>query len=1045
MAAGSESGRVPVASSGELRPSAPTLPSVPGGDAAPRARPSRGALTRSARAHTGSQSAVAVRRLAREVMPSLMRSGTVVPAASSVERILGPTVVQVEAVEGEQGGTVVSNWPVAVPPAAGASVPADGDAVETGAGASPDLGDAGWRLVDLGWTPAADQRLAVRRSAVPASLPKLAGGTVRVGGLRTRLAPVASTSVGVVSGESVTYPDVQRDTDLLVRSLPVGLQAGWQLRSPQAPTTLRVPLDLPDGQSAVVDGPTGEVVIRDREGDPVGSVSFGAAGDTAGERVPVRASVEGGELVVVVDHEEGVTQYPLIVAPVWNFHFDADWMSGRSGDFEGWRSIKSGPTAPFRFAQTTSPAGSWLANSGLSLFADPAVVPAGVWGAWARPAPGDQSVGTPGPYGRTVSAEHAYWTQALLGGVDFEHRNWQDRAAPVGRIAFVPPQNNWADWRVIPQEHSRRIGGTPSEDTFPGLWPLGGNQTDTYGTLRALANVPGNAFVTAIETGGPLSPPSSDTGSAPMATMNFSWFFLWAKDNVAPAVSIDPLPDWVAEDASIAVQTTDRGTGIASGQLGEGPGGGGAEYPGTWTSAASAAGRLCPVVGDMLCPFAVKFDFAVENLPEGRRPYEVLVSDAGERSTRQSLSVAVDRSAPTVTLAGDLFAQRKAPIGLAEEREVRIVAADGVPGGAASGQRSGVQRIDVFIDDALVSSTGQAQPGDSQGLTTAWTLRAQETDVGEHEVRIVAVDRVGHAKTTSFVVKKSRTDDADVPLPSLAGELADIEEEFAPIGRPTNLVSLGVDGPSGPDDGSGIRRVAVEIDGEAAFTRTLLCNDPYEPGCQLEVGEDGSVNFTSYNEGTHAIQVVATDDAGNTGRSDAWTVKVDKTPPAPATELEGYLDAATGVTQMNWLNDEDPALAGTSIPGSGTSKWTYRTRIAGGAWSAWVASTNPVVELDGLSLGTSIEAEVKSRDAVGNEVQSATLTTTVTTPPPAGEAVFRASDDPSSAQRAVPGGCGDSWSDVTRENLQGEPGISIEVEGRISCTRRARKPSRTTS
>lgn len=857
-------------SGGLLRPSAPAI--APFAESNGRTV-SRSALERSAWAYAGPRTAAAARRSVARLSPSLASDQSMVPDEAKVKRILGPTAVQLEGKGGEAGGAVVSNWPVAVPPSDGSSEaanPVAGSADrQTGslAGATPgtdpiaDLSE--WSLIDLTWRAGDRERLGVVRAPMELSLPKSANGTARVGELGARLAPTASASSGGLAGETVTYPDVATDTDLVVRSLPVGLQAGWHVRSPNAPTKVRVPLDIPAGLAADV-APSGDVVMRDAAGRVRGSIRGFAADDAAGRRVPVEATLEGSTLVLDIDHQQGETMYPLVVAPVFNFYFVADWRNGDVGE-SGWREVRSSATAPFDLSENFTPGDEWW--SGLSVHADQVSSPAGLWAAWALPAPGDQGVGTPGSHGRTVSPEHAYWTSATIGGIDYYSNNWVNQVPPRGTIAFARPLGGWGDWTGIPQQHDRFAYPSTAEYDRPGPLQFDYDQGGSQGTLRATANVPGNAFVSGLRTTGQwetsTTPPNPGQS---IAIMNFSWYFLRTKDNVNPAFTVDPLPNWLSDGDVVQIRATDRGTGVASIQLGDALGSGSAEYPPEWDGEGTARPPFCPVNGDMLCDFEAGQAFSVEHLPEGRRPYEVLVQDGGERTASQNISVGVDRSGPEVVLSGSLYVDRATEVVPADPpRPLTVSATDGNPSGGPGAQRSGVQRVEIYVDDELVHEADQAVAGDSQPLSTTWTPDAETFTSGEYVVRVEVTDRLGNEESEEFIALApccaTPLEDATVPVGDRISRFGDVDGDGRADAILVNDVDGGIavrlgrgDGTFGAEQSWGTFGVAVQdvavgnVDGE---------DDAITAGTADLVAQSGSGTVLMLSDGSEFVAAPA--------------------------------------------------------------------------------------------------------------------------------------------------------------------------------------------
>jgi len=120
----------------------------------------------------------------------------------------------------------------------------------------------------------------------------------------------------LLGDDSATYANAfgrTDDTDFILRGMPGGVEAAWQLRSAQSPEQLRLALDLPPGASLASDTTGGAVITR---GDEVlVQIPPPTTLDADGWEVPTSLRVEGDTLITDVNHRGGNWLYPLAVDP----------------------------------------------------------------------------------------------------------------------------------------------------------------------------------------------------------------------------------------------------------------------------------------------------------------------------------------------------------------------------------------------------------------------------------------------------------------------------------------------------------------------------------------------------------------------------------------------------------------------------------------------------------------------------------------------------------------------------------------------------------
>jgi DNA-binding beta-propeller fold protein YncE len=148
-----------------------------------------------------------------------------------------------------------------------------------------------------------------------------------------------------------------------------------------------------------------------------------------------------------------------------------------------------------------------------------------------------------------------------------------------------------------------------------------------------------------------------------------------------------------------------------------------------------------------------------------------------------------------------------------------------------------------------------------------------------------------------------------------------------------------------------------------------------EPGssfeCRLDSNQEADFqscsspkSYNSLADGAHTVDVRATDAVGNTDQTPAsrtWTI--DTTPPtatAPVPRL--LLGQTTMPVQVSWSG-------GDNLTSQANLKFDLRKRsYQGGAWGPWSSALHTSLRAitTGLSPGTPVQYEVRSRDRVGN-------------------------------------------------------------------------------
>jgi len=216
---------------------------------------------------------------------------------------------------GEEPGLLSSLLPLRVDNGAGTkevvdlSLQAQGDAFEPG---NP--------LVDVRIPPSLDQEVR---------LPEV--------GLGLQFETAADPGASVISQAAAFYPNIADETDLTILPTPTGLETLTQLRSPAAPTSQKLDLDLPAGATLHETGLGGAAVSRGEE--VLVAVHPPSAIDANGDPVEVKMETSGSSLLLSAEPDKGAA-YPILVDPVFESY---SWMNNNNttGIYSDWRPYTS--------------------------------------------------------------------------------------------------------------------------------------------------------------------------------------------------------------------------------------------------------------------------------------------------------------------------------------------------------------------------------------------------------------------------------------------------------------------------------------------------------------------------------------------------------------------------------------------------------------------------------------------------------------------------------------------------------------------------------
>ena len=574
--------------------------------------------------------------------------------------------------ESEQNVLIDSNVPIAAPEQ-GDLEPVDGDLTAEG------------------------DSFSVDNAGVEAEIPTELSDGIELGDVDTTVTPTSTDGAEAVPvKDKLFYPSSDTDTDTLVVPTPTGVEIFFQLRSPDAPTSQAIDIDVPAGASLVATEDGGAAVIDGAE--PLVTIPPASALDAAGQVVPVDYSISGSELAVEAEIDAAKTVWPVLVDPIIDYYPWNEQFAQGAINTTNWYGHTSGKPNLIKVIRADGEGGvmnRFLAGSYAS----------SDWSQWVATPIGQSYIetveffNTRNSPSTTVGAclvasvwSGANWT---YGGV------WDTRTgtAPLGygkmdctafnNVSFAhytgsnpyPDGENYAD----PESLDGSVG------VF-GLYSASGTRSNTAEDLLRSANV-------------------------------------WRGDRNSPGIPALPTSSW---SSAPQVPLTDAGLGVS---------GVGVYDPATSTWP-GGAGTFCDGSHTAICPGSVTLP--ITGLPEGIRNYQLQAFDPlWNASPLVSWTARIDRSSPSISLGGSV--RDKADHLMVEDGYgLDIHATDSV---------SGVERIDLFLDsDTAPTRTWTSDCPLAGGCTMdrPWSLPAGTLTFGDHELTVRATDAAGQTSATTL-------------------------------------------------------------------------------------------------------------------------------------------------------------------------------------------------------------------------------------------------------------------------------------------------------
>ena len=525
---------------------------------------------------------------------------------------------------------------------------------------------------------------------------------------------------------------------------PLGAEYLWQVRSVNSPESLRLRFDLPTGatlrltsddlvREAAAEGRAPEVpqaveVVRD--GDVIARVEPPLTIDADGITVPTSYQLDGREVIVRFPHRLRDVKYPLLVDPqVTETWYGGDWGA------DGWTAqefLMGGPH-PLSFARNC------CGRTGLQV------------GAYQYASYYDGAVGQwiwqtyPNSY--IARADYSGLDQmdagnTLFTGI-FSHRisNWESLQHDYGTF------NGYARSHYASQDDNYAIFGIRMAGSYQ-------------------RGVPG--------------------------LVSMSGVTLYLGDRHPPTVSADDhsydVGRWTdAPTAAIRVVANDVGLGLKAAGIArtdKGNPNSGPVQDDYWLS--TVVNMTCQGNRRQMCPNSFdtrtsrdnqgntfpdgRLEYRLDALPEGihtirATTHEISGGQYGNAVFGNAWSIKRDTSPPTTLVSGSLRDLEGKASTDSDLYQLHIEASDGQPDGAPSERRVGVGSVEVLIDGARVDYASQDCATDSCSLSLDMGIDTDTLNAGDHEVKVIARDLLGHARTVAWMITVARDE-------YYAGELA---------------------------------------------------------------------------------------------------------------------------------------------------------------------------------------------------------------------------------------------------------------------------------
>lgn len=454
--------------------------------------------------------------------------------------------------------------------------------------------------------------------------------------------------------------EVATDTDLVVAPRPKGVEVGWIVRSPRAPQSFTLRVEMPEGamlrrarSENPIPGDPPEAIEVAQGDETVGYIYPPLAYDADGVPVASKADIDGDKVVVSVDHRDGDFRFPILVDPevIVPGSFSAQW--------PGWTFANMAPN-PREGTGASNPGNNFFGAAVNDLAYAPGLyqsMPTHTWfdnGAYA--------------HWLYQAPANTYIYRATLGSISHYPYDYQGyRLSSWFHGLMTPPYSGWQS-PVNYQDQSGGLGPNPFSSTVATT-----NRTHDFCFLTRCDRNKGseqNLAIFGIQATNPFG--GALYTDASKARVPMGWANIYLGDRNLPTVTQAPssATQWVNDaggNHQAQIKASDIGLGVKRYTLT-------GARDGTITGQNGCTGD----VHRSACPkdpppytFTYRLDEGVRTM--GFYAHDVVDNQSATRTWTQR----IDRSAPSIAFSGPAYDRRQSMPRSAYA--LRVTASDGTP------------------------------------------------------------------------------------------------------------------------------------------------------------------------------------------------------------------------------------------------------------------------------------------------------------------------------------------------------------------------------